>query len=84
MVHLHSCVHEAHFSSKIMGGRKWCMVTHGCSGGEDHGWLCCSIYDEFVEKAAAKARSRKVGDPFSPDTQQGPQVSSTSPLCQNC
>ncbi len=32
------------------------------------------IYDEFVEKSAAKARERVVGDPFEPKTQQGPQV----------
>ncbi len=32
------------------------------------------IYAEFVEKSAAKARSRVVGDPFDPKTEQGPQV----------
>jgi aldehyde dehydrogenase (NAD+) len=50
----------------------------------NQGQCCCagsrlfvqeSVYDEFVEKIAAKARSRKVGDPFSPETEQGPQVS---------
>lgn len=49
----------------------------------NHGQSCCSgsrtyvqasIYDEFVKKAAAKARSRKVGNPFEPNIQQGPQV----------
>jgi len=48
----------------------------------NQGQCCCagsrlfvheSIYDEFVAKAAAKARSRKVGDPFG-DVDQGPQV----------
>lgn len=33
------------------------------------------IYDQFVEKMAKKTRGRKVGDPFHPDTEQGPQVS---------
>ncbi|MFM8272674.1 MAG: aldehyde dehydrogenase family protein [Gemmata sp.] len=34
-----------------------------------------SAYDEFVHKIVAKANGRKVGDPFSADTEQGPQVS---------
>lgn len=33
------------------------------------------VYDRFVEKMLAKTRSRKVGDPFDPATEQGPQVS---------
>ena len=33
------------------------------------------IYDEFVKKTAELATKRKVGDPFSPDTVSGPQVS---------
>ncbi len=50
----------------------------------NQGQCCCagsrlfvqeSVYDQFVEKIAAKARSRKVGDPFSLETEQGPQVS---------
>jgi len=50
-----------------------------------HGGQCCTagsrlfveekIYDQFVEKMVAKAKSRKVGDPFDPATEQGPQVS---------
>ncbi len=32
------------------------------------------IHGEFVEKIAAKAKGRKVGDPFARETQQGPQV----------
>lgn len=51
----------------------------------NHGQNCCAgsrtfvqenIYDEFVKKAAAKATSRKVGDPFEQGIQQGPQVGS--------
>ena len=34
-----------------------------------------SIYDEFVTKMVAKAKSRRVGDPFDTSTEQGPQVS---------
>lgn len=32
------------------------------------------IYDEFVKKSVEKAMKRKLGDPFEPDTLQGPQV----------
>eukprot|EP00854_Cymbomonas_tetramitiformis_P016217 gene16217-19245_t len=47
------------------------------------GQCCCAgsrlyvhedIYDEFVEKAVARAQKRTVGDPFT-DVEQGPQVS---------
>src|SRR5262245_18323276 len=50
-----------------------------------HGGQCCTagsrlfvenkIHNEFVERLAEKAKSRKVGDPLDPKTQQGPQVS---------
>ncbi|HEX4610061.1 MAG TPA: aldehyde dehydrogenase family protein [Urbifossiella sp.] len=33
------------------------------------------VYDEFVHKMTAKAKTRRVGDPFDPTTEQGPQVS---------
>jgi aldehyde dehydrogenase (NAD+) len=33
------------------------------------------VYDRFIEKMVAKTKSRKVGDPFDPATEQGPQVS---------
>ncbi|KAI6040399.1 aldehyde dehydrogenase [Pisolithus marmoratus] len=33
------------------------------------------IYDEFLKRFTEKTRSIKVGDPFAPDTFQGPQVS---------
>ncbi|KIJ63961.1 hypothetical protein HYDPIDRAFT_28857 [Hydnomerulius pinastri MD-312] len=50
----------------------------------NHGQTCCAgsrifvqegIYDEFLKRFTEKARSLKVGDPFAPDTFQGPQVS---------
>jgi aldehyde dehydrogenase (NAD+) len=49
----------------------------------NQGQCCCagsrlfverSVHDRFVDKLAAKSRSRKVGDPFDPTTEQGPQV----------
>lgn len=50
----------------------------------NHGQTCCagsriyvqeSIYDTFVEKFKAKIAKNVLGDPFHPDTFQGPQVS---------
>ncbi|MEX0717356.1 MAG: aldehyde dehydrogenase family protein [Planctomycetaceae bacterium] len=49
----------------------------------NQGQCCCagsrlfveeSIHAEFVEKVVAQAKSRKLGDPFDPETTQGPQV----------
>ncbi len=49
----------------------------------NQGQCCCAgsrlfveekIYDEFVERSAARARRRTVGDPFDAKTEQGPQV----------
>ena len=49
----------------------------------NQGQCCCAgsrlfveekCYDEFVEKSVARAKKRKVGDPFDPKTEQGPQV----------
>ncbi|KAJ0755096.1 putative aldehyde dehydrogenase domain, aldehyde/histidinol dehydrogenase [Helianthus annuus] len=34
------------------------------------------VYDEFVEKAKARAQRRKVGDPFQKGIEQGPQIDS--------
>ena len=50
----------------------------------NQGQCCCAgsrlfverrVHREFVERMLAKAKSRKVGDPFDPRTEQGPQVS---------
>jgi aldehyde dehydrogenase (NAD+) len=49
----------------------------------NQGQCCCAgsrlfveakAYDEFVEKSVARAKARKVGDPFDPASEQGPQV----------
>ena len=49
----------------------------------NQGQCCCagsrlfveqSIYDTFVEKVVARAKTRRLGDPFDPKTTQGPQV----------
>ena len=52
----------------------------------NHGQCCCAgsrvfveqkVYDEFVDRSATRAKNRKVGDPFDPATEQGPQVDQT-------
>ncbi|XP_050293876.1 aldehyde dehydrogenase, mitochondrial [Anthonomus grandis grandis] len=49
----------------------------------NQGQVCCagsrtfveeSIYDEFVERSIERAKNRKVGDPFHPETEHGPQI----------
>jgi len=49
----------------------------------NQGQCCCAgsrlfveekAYDEFVERSTARAKRRKVGDPFASATEQGPQV----------
>jgi aldehyde dehydrogenase (NAD+) len=50
----------------------------------NHGQCCCAgsriyvqegIYDKFIEAFKKRAQENKVGDPFHPETFQGPQVS---------
>ncbi len=50
----------------------------------NQGQCCCagsrlfvqeSVYDEFVKRITDKAKGRRVGDPFDPTVEQGPQVS---------
>src|SRR2546421_3080435 len=50
----------------------------------NQGQCCCAgsrlfveekVHDQFVEKLVKKAKTQKVGDPFDPETTQGPQVS---------
>ncbi|CAD6225647.1 GSCOCG00011846001-RA-CDS [Cotesia congregata] len=50
---------------------------------DNHGQSCCAgsrtfvhskIYDQFVKVAKELAMTRKVGDPFNPQTVQGPQI----------
>jgi aldehyde dehydrogenase (NAD+) len=50
---------------------------------QKQGPCCCAgsrlfvedrIHDEFVERCVERAKGRRLGDPFDPDTIQGPQV----------
>jgi aldehyde dehydrogenase (NAD+) len=60
-------------------------AIEGCHFGVffNQGQVCCAgsrlfveekVYDEFVEKSVARAKSRTVGNPFDPGTEQGPQI----------
>lgn len=49
----------------------------------NQGQNCCAgsrtfvqsnIYDEFVERLAEKAKNRRIGDPFDPETEHGAQI----------
>ena len=55
------------------------------------GQCCCAgsrtfvherVYDEFVEKAKARAVNRSVGDPFKGGIEQGPQVINYNCSCE--
>jgi acyl-CoA reductase-like NAD-dependent aldehyde dehydrogenase len=57
---------------------------HNLTFSFNHGQTCCagsriyvqrSIYDKFAAGFKAQTEKLKVGDPFSPDSYQGPQVS---------
>lgn len=52
----------------------------------NQGQCCCAgsrlfvegkVYDAMVERLAERAKARKLGDPFDPATEQGPQVDKT-------
>jgi aldehyde dehydrogenase (NAD+) len=52
----------------------------------NQGQCCCAgsrlfvedkIHDEFVDRVVARTKKQRVGDPFAPDTTQGPQVDRT-------
>ncbi|QDU63604.1 NAD/NADP-dependent betaine aldehyde dehydrogenase [Planctomycetes bacterium Pan216] len=49
----------------------------------NQGQCCCAgsrlfveekAYDAFIDKMASRTKARKVGDPFDPSTEQGPQI----------
>ncbi|RVW47280.1 Aldehyde dehydrogenase family 2 member B7, mitochondrial [Vitis vinifera] len=61
-------VELAHFSLFFNQGQCCCASSHT--------YVHERIYDEFVEKAKARALKRVVGDPFKAGTEQGPQIDS--------
>lgn len=65
-----------------------CDIEAAITGSEfglffNQGQCCCagsrlfveeSIHEQFVEKIVARANARKLGNPFDPETTQGPQI----------
>lgn len=67
-------------ASSAMGSEQNVICSAMCG---EQGQCCCAgsrtfvherVYDEFVEKARARALQRVVGDPFRTGVEQGPQV----------
>ncbi len=63
---LDAAVEGAHFALFFNQGQSCCAGSRTFVQEE--------IYDEFVERSAARAKKRRVGDPFSPRTEQGPLI----------
>ncbi|MBW0560408.1 hypothetical protein O181_100123 [Austropuccinia psidii MF-1] len=53
---------------------KWASFEQACTAGS-RVFVQEKIYDKFLQEFEANVKSLKLGDPFSPDTFQGPQVS---------
>ena len=64
-------VEQSHFALFFNMGQ--CCIAGSRTYVED------SIYNDFVERAAARAQTRTVGNPFDASNEQGPQVCH----CQN-
>ena len=55
-----------------------CFINQGqCCCAATRTFVHESVYDEFVHLSAEIARSRVVGNPFHPNTNQGPQIDAT-------
>ena len=63
---MEAAVHGAHFALYFNQGQCCCAGSRLFVEDE--------IHDEFVERLQEKNKERKVGDPFDPETEQGPQV----------
>lgn len=63
-----SAVETAHFALFFNQGQCCCAGSRT--------YVHESVYDEFVEKAKARAANRSVGDPFKQGIEQGPQIDS--------
>ena len=67
--------------SAVAQAQEACMTNMGqCCVAGTRTFVHEKIYDQFVKKSAELASARKVGDPFSTDTINGPQVRSAQKL----
>lgn len=66
---------DANIDAAIQAAHEAIFFNQGqcCSAGSRL-FVEAKIYDEFVNRSVEIARQRIVGDPFDPNTQQGPQV----------
>jgi aldehyde dehydrogenase (NAD+) len=51
------------------------MGQNCCAG--SRAYVHAKVYDRFVERLSERAAARKVGDPFDPETEHGPQIDQT-------
>ncbi|ACK65581.1 transposase, IS605 OrfB family [Rippkaea orientalis PCC 8801] len=66
---------DANFEEAIEGSHQGLFFNQGqCCCAGSRLFVEESCYDEFVTKSVERARSRRVGDPFDSNTEQGPQV----------
>jgi len=66
---------DANFDAAIEGAHNGLFFNRGeCCNAGSRLFVEEKCYDEFVEKSVERAKKRKVGDPFAPDTEQGAQV----------
>jgi aldehyde dehydrogenase (NAD+) len=66
---------DANFEEAIEGAHQALFYNQGqCCTAGSRLFVEERCYDEFVEKSVARAKKRVVGDPFDPNTEQGPQV----------
>ena len=70
---------DADMDQAMEGAHIWPLLQPGAMLLRRIARVCRSkVYDEFVEQSVARAKKRKVGDPFDPGTEQGPQVDESS------
>lgn len=66
---------DANMDAAIAGAHNSLFFNQGqCCNAGSRLFVEEKCYDEFVAKSVEKAKNRLVGDPFDPNTQQGPQV----------
>lgn len=66
---------DADLDAAVRGAHKGLFLNQGqCCCAGSRLFVESSIHDKFLEKLQAYTEERRVGDPFSPDTDQGPQV----------
>ena len=63
----------------VQQAHQYCFYNSGqcCTAGSRTFVAEESIYDDFVAKSVALAKKKVVGDPWNPDTENGPQIDGT-------